>query len=65
MQTRGYFTTQWYIYAGGEGRNTVNPYVHFGQPDIWPRGYPLDAIEFKEQELRYLRSYIRVSEALR
>lgn len=25
----------------------VNPYAHFGQPTIWPRGYPLSEIEKK------------------
>ena len=24
--------------------NVVNPYAHFGQSTIWPRGYPLDRI---------------------
>ena len=24
--------------------NVVNPYAHFGQKSIWPRGYPLDKI---------------------
>ena len=22
----------------------INPYAHFGQPTIWPRGYPMDDI---------------------
>ncbi len=26
------------------GGGTANPYVHFGQVDLWPRGYPLDAV---------------------
>lgn len=25
-------------------KNTVNPYAHFGQASIWPRGYPLENI---------------------
>lgn len=25
-------------------RSVVNPYAHFGQSSIWPRGYPLDKI---------------------
>jgi hypothetical protein len=25
--------------------STVNPYVYFGQPTIWPRGYPLDRVK--------------------
>jgi hypothetical protein len=27
-----------------DGRLTVNPYAYFGQPSIWPRGYPLSEI---------------------
>eukprot|EP00850_Spirogloea_muscicola_P010305 SM000060S19637 [mRNA] locus=s60:185956:191116:- [translate_table: standard] len=33
--------------AGGAstvGGSVVNPYIHFGQPSMWPLGYPLDAI---------------------
>lgn len=26
----------------------VNPYAHFGQPSIWPRGYPLECIQQKD-----------------
>jgi hypothetical protein len=29
----------------------VNPYAHFGHPSIWPRGYPLDALNLEQQEL--------------
>lgn len=25
--------------------SVLNPYAHFGQPTIWPRGYPLSAIQ--------------------
>lgn len=28
----------------------VNPYVYFGRPDIWPRGYPLSAINVSESQ---------------
>ncbi len=28
---------------------TVNPYAHFGQASIWPRGYPLELIGAKEE----------------
>ena len=27
-----------------KNQNFVNPYAHFGQPTIWPRGYPLNEI---------------------
>ena len=28
-----------------ESPNVLNPYSHFGQPTIWPRGHPLSAIQ--------------------
>lgn len=31
-----------YLFLGFNG--VKNPYVHFGQPKIWPRGYPLEYI---------------------
>ena len=31
----------------------LNPYAHFGQPTIWPRGYPLSQIN-KNHENKYL-----------
>ena len=30
---------------GAINRRTVNPYAHFGQPTIWPRGFPLSEIQ--------------------
>jgi len=30
--------------------NVVNPYSYFGRPDIWPRGYPLQAVNVSEQQ---------------
>eukprot|EP00850_Spirogloea_muscicola_P001496 SM000005S17293 [mRNA] locus=s5:1255943:1261357:- [translate_table: standard] len=30
--------------ASNVGGSVVNPYIHFGQPSMWPLGYPLDAI---------------------
>lgn len=29
----------------------VNPYSHFGHPSIWPRGYPLEALNIDQEEL--------------
>ncbi|XP_014661431.1 PREDICTED: uncharacterized protein LOC106804670 [Priapulus caudatus] len=29
---------------GGSASSFTNPYAHFGQPTIWPRGYPLNKI---------------------
>ena len=37
-------------------RNVVNPYVYFGQPSMWPRGYPLDAIALNTPEPSYLKA---------
>ncbi len=30
-------------------QSTVNPYEHFGQPNVWPRGYPLKKIIHNQQ----------------
>ena len=27
-----------------KGTNFINPYSYFGQPSVWPRGYPLEKI---------------------
>ena len=32
---------------------TNNPYVHFGQSTLWPRGYPLERVGFGGAERRY------------
>lgn len=42
----------------------VNPYAHFGQPSIWPRGYPLTAIGRPDQtalQERRIPSWIQQS----
>lgn len=36
-----------------ENRTVVNPYIHFGQPTMWPRGYPLDAVAVNGAEAAY------------
>lgn len=33
-----------YLVYQASNQQTVNPYVHFGQSTVWPRGYPLDRI---------------------
>ena len=33
-----------YLVYDTNNRYVVNPYAHFGQSSIWPRGYPLDRI---------------------
>jgi len=30
--------------------NVVNPYSYFGRPDVWPRGYPLQAVNVSEMQ---------------
>ena len=37
-------------------RNVVNPYVYFGQPSMWPRGYLLDAIALNNPKPSYLKA---------
>uniref|UniRef100_A0A069DNC8 Conserved uncharacterized protein n=1 Tax=Clytia hemisphaerica TaxID=252671 RepID=A0A069DNC8_9CNID len=37
-------TRDYYVYDTGSQTHVVNPYAHFGQKSIWPRGYPLDKI---------------------
>lgn len=34
----------------------MNPYVHFGQPTMWPRGLPLDRVAWNSPEGRYLQA---------
>eukprot|EP01102_Stenamoeba_stenopodia_P020636 TRINITY_DN8121_c0_g3_i2.p1 TRINITY_DN8121_c0_g3~~TRINITY_DN8121_c0_g3_i2.p1 ORF type:complete len:527 (-),score=138.73 TRINITY_DN8121_c0_g3_i2:59-1639(-) len=37
--------------------NVVNPYSYFGRPDVWPRGYPLQAVNVsEEQEVRTIKT---------
>ena len=38
-----------------EGERSINPYVHFGQPTIWPRGFELNAIGASERVPLYTR----------
>lgn len=33
-----------YLVYAADNRKTVNPYAHFGQSTVWPRGYPIDKI---------------------
>ncbi|XP_001627412.2 probable glycosyltransferase STELLO1 [Nematostella vectensis] len=40
-------TGEFYVYA--TNRLTVNPYAHFGQVTIWPRGYPLENISLPNE----------------
>ena len=34
--------------------NVYNPYAHFGQPLIWPRGFPLTQIQQTNESFRYV-----------
>lgn len=38
---------EYLVYSTTTDRVAVNPYAHFGQSSIWPRGYPLDMISKK------------------
>ncbi|MCO5563213.1 hypothetical protein L7F22_016850 [Adiantum nelumboides] len=42
-------------YASSENRTTVNPYIHFGQRSVWPRGLPLESISNINAEIVYDR----------
>lgn len=48
----------YYVY-NGTGRKVANPYAHFGFPNIWPRGYPLDQIRPEAQAERFSRLQVR------
>ena len=39
---------------GGNTINVYNPYAHFGQPLIWPRGFPLTQIQQANESFRYV-----------
>lgn len=42
-----YFTfnkTEYGLVFDCESPDIINPYAHFGQPQIWPRGYPLSRV---------------------
>ena len=41
------------LVKGNEEFTVINPYAHFGQPTIWPRGYPLSKIH-----LNYDNTYL-------
>ncbi|XP_059311611.1 probable glycosyltransferase STELLO1 [Lycium ferocissimum] len=36
-----------------ENRTVVNPYIHFGQRSVWPRGLPLESVGFVNHEEFY------------
>ena len=48
------------IYDCSSSKTVINPYAHFGQPLIWPRGYPLDKID-ENYENNYLSGRIKTS----
>ena len=43
---------------------SVNIYSHFGRPDIWPRGFPLDDIDAR-RPVAYLPEYTSIPEPAR
>ncbi|KAJ8573584.1 hypothetical protein K7X08_010095 [Anisodus acutangulus] len=36
-----------------ENKTVVNPYIHFGQRSVWPRGLPLESVGFVNHEKFY------------
>lgn len=40
-------------YLSLHNRTTVNPYIHFGQRSVWPRGLPLDSVRDINPEIYY------------
>ena len=34
----------YFVYHSDKNNHVMNPYAHFGQSSVWPRGYPLDKI---------------------
>lgn len=42
-------------YLSIQNRTTVNPYIHFGQRSIWPRGLPLESVSNINAEIVYGR----------
>lgn len=42
------------IFWNGAGKQVFNPYSHFGQPSVWPRGYPMDDIASADQGNLYV-----------
>lgn len=40
-------------YLSLNNRTTVNPYIHFGQRSVWPRGLPLDSVSEINPEIYY------------
>ena len=48
------------IYDCSSSKTVINPYAHFGQPLIWPRGYPLNKIK-ENYENKYLSGRIKTS----
>ncbi|KAF9934697.1 hypothetical protein BGZ67_003758 [Mortierella alpina] len=43
---------------------SVNVYSHFGRPDIWPRGFPLEEIDIR-RPISYIPEYESLSEQAR
>jgi hypothetical protein len=44
-----------FSFSGAPDRTAVNPYIHFGQPSIWPRGLPLEAVAENAPEQHYVQ----------
>ena len=42
------------IFWNGTGKRVFNQYSHFGQPSVWPQGYPMDDIASTDQGNLYV-----------
>lgn len=42
----------------------VNPYAHFGQPSIWPRGYPLTEISVPSPTVFHVSKVLRFASSV-
>jgi len=49
-----------YRHDNSSGKS-VNIYSHFGRPDIWPRGFPLEEIDIR-RPVSYMTEYESISE---
>lgn len=48
--TRDFFLLQMRMYEPKPDRTFVNPYIHFGQDTVWPRGFPMELVSQNSRE---------------
>ena len=44
-------------YTGEAKGGVLNPYIHFGQPSVWPRGFPLQRVPDHKPKPRYAEGF--------